>query len=196
MADERYVDYFAVLGLQSECKPGEVRRQYKKLMKDMVIEIARTEITNTLRDQYLLRMAQLNAAFYILRDNALRETYQTDREQVMRLEQEWQDAVEKHKGQGAECDTLRRSFDQAVRNFLSLYMEELMLRAGRDKDCVEASHWDMHHERHAGRILRHHRQQLYHKIHELLPFYDVSKPEIDWDSRAQLVQAVLSAEKE
>jgi curved DNA-binding protein CbpA len=189
MSDQGYIDYFAVLGLAEDAKQGEVRNQYKRLMRDLVMEIQRVEITAALRDRFLLDLAKLNAAFYILRNSTLREQYVTDRHSVMALETEWRKAVEI----GGDLDHLRRSFDAALRHFLSRYMEELMLEAGRDQECVEASHWDASHERHAGRILRHFRQELYHQIHERLPYYDVTAPEIDWDERERTVGEILHA---
>jgi hypothetical protein len=71
-------------------------------------------------------------------------------------------------------------------------MEELVLEAGRDPECVEASHWDPAHERHASSVLRHHRQRLYHQIHERLPYYDITRPEIDWEERARTASAMLA----
>ncbi|MCH7719335.1 MAG: hypothetical protein IIB21_07675 [Chloroflexi bacterium] len=70
---------------------------------------------------------------------------------------------------------------------------EAMLEAGRDKECVDSSHWDAAHERHASAILRHYRHRLYHDVLERLPFYEVTKPEIDWDERARIVSSLLSA---
>ena len=188
MSDKGYIDYFTVLELPEDCHPGDVRRKYKKAMKDLVMEISRAELTADRRDKYLLAMAQLNAAFYILRDNALREQYVEDRQRVMALEEEWRQAAGKSL---EEADGLRRRFDQALRHFLSVYMEELILEAGRDKECVENSHWDPYHERHAGRVLRHHRQRQYNEIHERLPYYDVTQPKIDWDERRRTVAAIL-----
>jgi len=188
MSEQGYVDYFEILGLPEDCKPGEVRKHYKKMMKDLVIEISRVEITEDRRDKYLLDMARLNAAFYILRDNARRARYMEDRKRVIQLEADWRDAAR----DPVASDGLRRRFDSALRHFLSTYMEELMLQAGRDKECVEASNWDLAHERHAGRVLRHYRQRLYHEIHGRLPFYDVSEPKIDWAERARTAASILA----
>ena len=69
-----------------------------------------------------------------------------------------------------------------------------MLEAGRDRDCVETSHWDPYHERHASRVLRHYRQRLYHEVRERLPYHEVSKPEVDWDERARTVAVLLDGE--
>ncbi len=191
MADESYIDYFDVLGVTEDCKAGEVRRTYKKKMKDLVIAIARTEITEARRDKFLLDMAKLNAAFYILRDTDRRMAYVDARTRVIQLEEEWRAVPDDDRD---ASDRLRRGFDRVLRDFLSAYMEELIMQAGRDKECVEASNWNIAHERHAGRILRHFRQRLYHEIHERLPFYDVSKPAIDWDERQVKAAALLAGE--
>lgn len=188
MSDQGYVNYFEVLDVPPDCKVGEVKRIYKKKMKDLVNEIARTRLTEEARDRYLLRMAQLNAAFYILRDNARREQYVQDRDRVIALEDRWRAAAE---AGGEDTEKLRREFDAAVRHFLSAYMEELILEAGRDKDCVEASNWDLAHERHASSVLRHQRQRRYHEIHERLPFVEVTKPDVDWEERRKAVAALL-----
>ena len=192
MSDQGYVNYFEVLGVPADCKAGEVKRTYKKKMKELVNEIARTKLTEEARDRYLLRMAQLNAAFYILRDNARREQYVHDRDEVIELEDTWRQAA----GSGAEnAEKLRRQFDGAVRHFLSVYTEELILEAGRDQDCVEASNWDLAHERHASSVLRHHRQRRYHEIHERLPFVEVTRPEVDWEERQRTVSALLDSKE-
>lgn len=190
MSDNGYINYFDVMELAEDAKQGEVRNQYKRKMRDLVMEIQRVEITADKRDKYLLDLAKLNAAFYILRNNALRDQYVHDRAEVIRLENEWREAVDHGKG---DPDALRRDFDTALRHFLSRYLEELVLVAGRDPECVEASHWDASHERHAGRILRHFRQGLYHEIHERLPYYDVTQPKIDWDERENTVRQILTA---
>ncbi len=188
--DTGYVNYFEILGLPEDCKPGEVRKNYKKLMKDLVLEIHRTQITEDRRDKYLLTMAQLNAAFYILRDNDRRERYVAARKRVMELEAEWSQTAES--GESSQADALRRAFDSELRQFLSSYMEELMLEAGRDAECVEASNWDPYHERHASRVLRHYRQRLYHEIHERLPYYDVTKPLVDWEERSRTAAHLIA----
>jgi curved DNA-binding protein CbpA len=190
--ESSYIDYFSVLDLTSDAKPGEVRRVYKKKMKHLVIDIAQAEITDTVRDRFLLDMARLNAAYYILRDNDRRATYCVDRAEVISLEKEWCAAADANKDT-AEMDRLRRTFDSALRHFLSVYMEELMLEAGRDKECVEASNWDAAHERHASRTLRHYRQRLYHEIQERLPFFSVTPPKIDWDERQRTAAALMTA---
>ena len=190
MSDQGYIDYFAVLGVPEDAKPGEIRNQYKRAMRDLVIEIQRAEITADRRERFLLDLAKLNASFYILRDTQRREQYVTDRKKVMATEIEWRNAVE---AGTAAADPLRRSFDAALRHFLSRYMEEFMLAAGRDPECIEASRWDHSHERHASKILRHFRQDQYHQIHERLPYYDVTRPEIDWDERERTAREILTA---
>jgi hypothetical protein len=188
--DKGYVDYFAELGVDQDCKPGEVRNQYKKCIKDLLMQISQVQITEERRDNFLLALAKLNAAFFILRDNDLRQRYAEDRAHVMDLETQWRAAAE----QGGEAnDRLRRAFDTALRQYLSTYMEERMVEAGRDPECVEASHWDIAHERHATRILRHFRQRRYQEIHERLPFYEVTQPKIDWDERARTITGLIGS---
>lgn len=189
MPDSGYVNYAGVLGLDPDFKPGDVRRNYRKKIKDLLVEITGQAMTEERRNRYLLQMAQMNAAFYILRDNDLREKYQADRDAVIRLEEDWRLAAEADPG---AADNLRRRFDQALRHFLSTYLEELMLQAGRDPECVENSGWDPAHERHASRVLRHYRQRIYHEIHERLPYYDVTRPEADWAERARFADAVIT----
>ncbi|HPO30738.1 MAG TPA: hypothetical protein PKX28_05825, partial [Candidatus Hydrogenedentes bacterium] len=84
-----YVDYVALLGLPPDFKPGDVRRVYRKKMKDLMVEISRAEITEERKNHYLLQIAQLNAAFYILRDRERGEKYLADRKEVVDLEEEW-----------------------------------------------------------------------------------------------------------
>ncbi len=189
MSDQGYINYFEVLGLTETCKIGEVRNSYKKVIKQLLMEIGRSTITDSRRDAFLLDIAKLNAAYYILRDNDRRQQYIDDRARIISLEAQWNVAVEKNSD---EMDSLRRAYDGALKHFLSTYMEELMLEAGRDRECVEASRWSRAHERHASRVLRHFRQRLYHEIHERLPFYQITPPEIDWDQRAQLVAETLA----
>ncbi len=188
-SDEGYIDYFAILGLDADAKPGEVRKEYRRRMKDLVYEIAETEITEEKRSFYLLEMAKLNAAYYILGNSSRREAYATERIALMALERQWRAAAE---GNAPDADALRREFDRRIRAFLSKYIEEAMLDAGRDKECVEASHWNEAHERHAFRILRHYRQSLYQKILARLPYVEVTPPRIDWRERQQTVGAILS----
>lgn len=189
MTDHGYINYFEILDVTDTCKIGDVRNSYKKAMKQLLSEIGRTTITDSRRDSFLLNIARINAAYYILRDNDRRQQYVDDRAKVISLEEQWRVAVE---GGSDEIDSLRRAYDGALRHFLSTYMEELMLEAGRDRECVETSRWSRGHERHASRVLRHFRQRLYHEIHERLPYYQVTRPEIDWDERAQHVAAALA----
>lgn len=189
MPDEGYVNFFEILGLDETAKPGHARKQYKRLMKELVMEIGQVEITEERRARYLLDMAKLNAAFFVLRGNETRDAYWNEREEVMALEQQWREAAER----GADsADALRRAFDMKCRDFLSKYLEEVVLTAGRDKDCVEASHWNAAHERHASRLLRQFRHSAYRQILERLPFSEVTPPEIDWDERAQTTAAILT----
>ena len=188
MPDEGYVNFFEILGLDETAKPGAVRKQYKRLMKELVMEIGRVEITEERRARYLLEMAKLNAAFFVLRDNKTRDAYWNERQEVMALERQWCDAAERDPD---SADALRREFDVKCRDFLSKYLEEVMLTAGRDKDCVEASHWDPAHERHASRLLRQFRHSAYRQILERLPFSEVTTPAIDWEERQRTVSAIM-----
>ncbi|NLT61229.1 MAG: hypothetical protein GXX88_11330, partial [Candidatus Hydrogenedentes bacterium] len=162
-----YINFFEILGLNEDAKPGEVRKVYRRRMKELVGEIARVEITQQRRARYLLEMAQLNAALLVLRENDTRDAYWSERQALIALEQQWRDAVAT-KSDGA--DTLRRQFDGRLQAFLSKYCEEWMLAAGQDKECVEHSNWDAAHTRHASRILRFYRNDLYQKILERLPY--------------------------
>jgi len=195
MPEEGYIDYFDVLGLDDTCKPGEVRKVYRKQMKSLLMEIhnSRGALTPERRDAYLLDLARHNAAYYILRDQVRRDRYVADRAEVIQLEDAWR----KLAGQeGPELDRARRAYDGALRHFLSTYLEEYMLEAGRDPDCVEASNWDLAHERHAGRVLRHHRQRLYHEIHQRLPYALVTEPAVDWQQRRAFAVAVIAGKED
>lgn len=183
-----YVDYFAELGLDQTAKPGEVRKSYRTKMKDLVAEIAAVEITEERRAKYLLEMAKLNAALLLLRESEQRDVYWRERQELIDLEQQWRAAADA----GEDTNELRKSFDARVRAFLSRYVEEAMLAAGRDKECVEASNWDAAHERHASRILRYYRNSLYQQILERLPFAEVTKPDIDWAERQRFVKTALA----
>ena len=189
MAIEGYINYYETLDLEEGANPGEVRKTYKRKIKALVGEIARVEITADRRSRYLLDMAQLNAAVYILRDKEKRDVYWRLRQELIDLETKWIEETKKSTEAGNE---LRRAFDGKVRYFLSKYVEETMLEAGRDKECFENSHWDPAHERYAFRILRNYRHGLYHQILQRLPFYEVTEPEIDWAERAQAVAGLLS----
>lgn len=190
MSKEGYVNYFEILGVEESAKPGEVRNSYKRLIKNLLIEIARTQITEERRAHFLLEMAKLNAGFYILRDNNSRNAYWEARNEVMSLEDQWRQAAEK---EPAQADQFRRGFDSRLRHFLSRYVEEAMLEAGRDPECVEHSNWDAAHERHASSILRHYRHTLYQHILERLPYHEVTPPRIDWTERQKTVSRLLDA---
>ena len=192
--DLGYVDYREVLILPELYKPADVIRNYKKRAKQLLIEISEDKKAAEKQDQYLLQMAQLNAAFYILRDRQRGETYLRERDEVMGLEREWRDLTEK--GATGEEDTLRRRYDQALRNFLAKYMEEFVLEAGRDPECVENSNWSSVHERLAGRILRQYRQQRYQEIHERRPFFEISQPEVDWEERGRFAEELLKGSRQ
>ncbi len=185
--DSGYIDYRTIIELPDSYKPADVIRSYKKKMKRLVIEIGEGKIDQEREDHYLLLMAQLNAAFYIFRDRQRGETYLRERDAVIRLEEQWQAVAD----EPDESDAMRRRYDQALRNFLAKYMEELVLEAGRDPDCIENSGWDAAHERRAARVLRQHRQQRYHKIHERLPYYEITPPTIDWVERASFVDSLV-----
>jgi hypothetical protein len=186
--DGGYVNYFEILELEPDAKPGEVRKSYRTKMKNLVAEIAAVEITEERRAKYLLEMAKLNAGLILLRETDLRDAYWQDRQELIALEHEWSQAAES----GADANELRKSYDSRVRSFLSRYVEDAMLAAGRDKECVETSHWDAAHERHASRILRYYRNGLYQQILERLPFADVTRPSIDWAERQKFVGSVLA----
>ena len=185
--DLGYIDYRAVLELSDGYKPAVVIRNYKKKMKQLIIEISERADSEEKRSQYLLTMAHLNAAFYILRDKSRGECYLRDREELIQLEEQWRESAASVEA----SDALRRKYDQALRNFLTRYMEELVLEAGRDADCVENSGWDAAHERHAARVLRHYRQQRYHQIHERLPYYEITRPSISWEERERFIQCLV-----
>ncbi len=189
MNDQGYVDYYQILGLETDAKPGEVRNAFKRLMKNLVMEIARVQITEERRATFLLEMAKLNAAAYILRSTELRDAYWTARSETIALEQQWREAAD---AKSDSADALRRAFDGKLKHFLSRYIEEAMLEAGRDKECVEISNWDAAHERHASSILRHYRHTLYRQILQRLPYHEVTTPDIQWNERAQTVQRLLS----
>ena len=184
-----YLSYFEILGLDDQANPGEVRKTYKRKMKDLVREIAHVEITEERRTHYLLEIAKLNAAVYVLRDKAKREEYWKQRSELMALEDSWRAADPSDR---EKSDALRREFDGKVKSFLSKYVEETMLEAGQDKEVVEASNWNPAHARHAIRLLRYYRHRLYHTILERLPYHQVTPPSIDWDERRATVDRLLS----
>lgn len=192
MSDEGYIDLFKTLELSESANPGEVRKTYKRKMKKLVMEIARAEITEERRAHFLLEMAKLNVAVYVLRDKEMRDVYWNQRSELISLEEKWRAAAKKDPD---VADEFRKEYDGMLRSFLSRYVEEVTLEAGRDKECVEASHWDPAHERHAFRLLRHYRHRLYNTILERLPYYEVTPPEIDWDDRAKTIAALIAHEE-
>lgn len=188
--DAGYVNYFEILSLNDQANPGEVRKTYKRKMKSLVGEIARAEITDDRRAYFLLEIAKLNGAVYILRDKAKREAYWAERADLISLEERWCSVDPSDR---ETSDTLRREFDGKAKSFLSKYVEETMLEAGQDKEVVEASHWNPAHARHAARLLRHYRHLLYHTILERLPYHEVTPPSIDWEERTNEVAAIMAA---
>ncbi|NLN92643.1 MAG: hypothetical protein GX130_04935 [Candidatus Hydrogenedens sp.] len=190
--DLGYIDYRTLLELQDPYKPADVIRTYRKKMKQLMVLISEDTEADDHRDRYLLQIAELNAAYYILRNKELGRQYIQEREELLALETEWRtlDSDE------PSFDAMRRRYDQALRAFLARYMEELILEAGRDPECVEHSGWSPAHERFAGRVLRQFRQQRYHEIHERLPYYDITKPEVDWEERARFAATLISRGEE
>jgi hypothetical protein len=186
--DLGYIDYRTLLDLQDHYKPADVIRTYRKKIKQLMVQISEDKTAEDHQDRYLLLMAELNAAYYILRNRALGEQYIQEREEVVALEKEWRALDTADPG----FDALRRRYDQALRSFLARYMEELILEAGRDPECVEHSGWGPAHERLAGRVLRQFRQQRYHEIHERLPYYDITEPQVAWEERSRFAAALIS----
>lgn len=185
--DQGYIDYRTLLELQESYKPADVIRTYRKKMKQLMVQISENKDADEHRDRYLLQIAELNAAYYILRNKELGTQYIEEREALMALEKEWA-ALD---SEDPSFDTLRRHYDQSLRAFLARYMEELILEAGRDPECVENSGWSAAHERFAGRVLRQFRQQRYHEIHERLPYYDITRPEVDWEERVRFAATLI-----
>lgn len=188
--DTGYINYFEILGLNDDANPGEVRKTYKRLMKELVGEIARAEITEDLRAKYLLDMAKLNAAVFVLRDKARREDYWSEREALIDLEARWTAADPDDREAN---DQVRREFEGRMRAFLSKYVEETVLEAGQDKEVVEASHWNPAHARHATSLLRHYRHRLHHDVLERLPFHEITPPNIDWDERKATASRLIES---
>jgi curved DNA-binding protein CbpA len=187
MSEAGYVNYYEILGVPAGANPGEVRKTYRREMKRLLVEISRSQMTSERRTHFLLEMAKLNAASFILRDKDRREQYWTVRQELIDLEEKWRQVRDDLE----QSERYRKQFDGKVRHFLSKYVEESMLEAGRDPECVEASHWDPAHERHATRILRHYRHRLHQDILERLPYFEVTPPSIDWTERERRVAALL-----
>ncbi len=189
MASEAgYINYFERLGLANDAHPGEVRKAYKKLMKQLVQEIAQVEVTADRRAQFMLQMATLNAAVFVLKDKERREAYWAERQALIELEAEWCGLDDSDE---ARHDVLRPKFDSEVRSFLSKYVQEMPLNAGSDHEVLEASHWDVAHARHATQLLRQYRHHLHHDILERLPYHEVTEPKIDWSERQKTVAELL-----
>lgn len=187
-ATDGYINYFDTLGLADNANPGEVRNAYKRMMKKLIQDIANTEITPEKRSSFILDMARLNAACFVLKDKDKREAYWLERDALIAMEAEWcavSDADTK------EHERIRTKFDSRVRSFLSKYVEEMTLTAGQDKEILEASNWNEAHARYATSLLRYYRHHLYNDILERLPFYEVTKPKVDWDERRSTVAELL-----
>lgn len=191
MSEAGYINYFEILGLAEDANPGEVRNTYRKKMKALR-DAVRDANTEDKRSQFILDLAKLNAAVYILRDQAKREAYSAERKALIELERRWVDQAGKAPDPEA-TDALRREFDTRARSFLSKYVEETMLEAGMDKEVAEASGWNIFYARYALKLLRHYRHLLYHEILERLPYHAVTTPSINWDERRKTVGALLDA---
>ena len=189
MASEAgYINYFETLGLPNGANPGEVRNTYKKLMKQLVQQIAKVEVTPERRNRFIMQMATMNAAVFVLKDKERRDAYWAERQTLIDLEAEWcaldESETDRH-------NDLRGQFDNEVRSFLSKYVQEMAQNAGMDNEVVEASHWDVAHARHATQLLRQYRHHLYNDILERLPYHEVTKPNIDWSERQLTVAKLL-----
>lgn len=184
-----YIDFCAILGVPEDARPGDVRNVYKRTMRDLVREIGQSKLTEAKRGHFLLEMAKLNAALYVLRDRELREAYQGARARLIELERDWAEAEAQG---GADADALRQEYDRLLRDFLSRFVEELMLVAGTDKECVEASGWDAAHARHAAPLLRRFRHRLQLEILQRLPYFEVTAPQVDWAERDAWVARTLA----
>ena len=189
MSEAGYINFFEILDAKDTAKPGEVRNAYKKRMKSLVADLSRQDLTSEQLNKSILDMAQLNAAVYVLRDNARRDAYWAERTDLIALEEKWCTLGD---GKPQESDALRKEFDTKVRSFLSKYVEEMTLEAGYDKEVMEASHWSEAHARHATRLLRHFRHNLYSDILERLPYYEVTRPDIDWDERKSTIASLIA----
>ena len=183
------IDFFEILGVDANTNIGSIRNTYKKKMKSLVQEIAGVRITDDRFDHYLIEIAKLNAAAWVLRDNEKRDAYVRERDELTELEKQWHalspDDKDAH-------DRLRRTFDAKVKTFLSKYVEETVLEAGLDREVAEASRWSPAHTRHATKLLREYRQRVYHDILERLPFHEVTPPKVDWDERAATVDSLIA----
>ena len=189
MAEEAgYINYFETLALPNGANPGEVRKTYKKLMKQLLNQISSVEMTPERQSQFIMQIATMNAAVYVLKDKERREAYWTEREALIALEAEWcsldESDIERH-------NKLRGHFDNEVNAFLSKYVQEMAQNAGTDNEVIEASRWDEAHARHATQLLRQYRHHLYHEILERLPYHEVTKPIIDWEERQRVVGELL-----
>ena len=191
MSEAGYINYLEILGLAEDANPGEVRNTYRKKMKALRDSV-RDANTEDKRSQFILDLAKLNAAVFILRDQAKREAYWSERKSLMELERRWIDEVGKSPDP-EKTDGLRREFDTRARSFLSKYVEETMLEAGQDKEVAEASGWNIFYARYALKLLRHYRHLLYHDILERLPYHAVTTPAIDWTERRKVVDDLLDA---
>ena len=189
MSDAGYINYFEILGVAAEAHPGEVRNAFRKKMKTLRDSV-QGAISEDKRAQFILDMAKLNAAVFILRDQAKRAAYADERQALIQLEARWTDHAAKTSDPESN-DALRREFDARTRSFLSKYVEETMLEAGQDKDVAEQSGWNIFYARYALKLLRHYRHLLYHDILERLPFHAVTTPAIDWTERKQTVARLL-----
>lgn len=183
-----YINYFETLGIADGANPGEARKVYKRLMKKLLQEIAQAEITPDKRNAFILDVARLNGACYVLKDKERREAYLEERGALIKMEAEWC-ALDPKDTQGHE--KIRGIFDSRVRSFLSKYVEEMTLTAGQDREILEASNWNEAHARYATSLLRYYRQHLYNDILERLPFHEVTEPKIDWDERESTVSELL-----
>lgn len=183
-----YINYFELLGLENGANPGEVRKTYKRLMKRLLQEVGQAEVTPGRRAQFMLQMANLNAAVFVLKDKERREAYWTERQALIDLEARW--CALDESDQDAH-NTLRGEFDNGVRSFLSRYVQEMPLNAGTDHEVIEASRWDVAYARHATQLLRQYRHHLYNDILERLPYHEVTKPQVDWSERQTVVTQLL-----
>ena len=187
--DLGYIDYAAILGVPQDARPGDVRNVYKKRMRELVRDISESQLTEAKRSRFLLEMAKLNAALFILRDREQRDAYFAARNHLIELERDWREAVEQG---GSDAENLRREYDRLLRDFLSRYVEELMLGAGTDAECIEASGWDAAHARHAAPLLRHYRHTLQQQILARLPYFEVTPPQVDWHERGEWIDRMIA----